>query len=105
MSRHKTEKGIVNTAKAVISYDLDQWNGSNWQCGGIGLHQAIFKSRNGQWYILHTSQWPGSTDTIEFISENEAYERLADLGGGVAESIIKTHFSAEFLAEQEKKEI
>lgn len=105
MAKYRTEKGIVNTDKAILEYSLDQWDGHNITCGGTGLHQTLYRSKKGQWYILHSSQWQGSKPRIEFIEENTAYKRLATMGEAPANKIINEYFSEKFIAERESEEI
>ena len=35
-------------------------------------HQTLYRSRRGRYYILHTSQWQGSQDRAEWVSNERA---------------------------------
>lgn len=67
---------IVNTKNAVKHWDEDTFHdghnhisvatGSQWN------HQTLYKSRKGRYYIVSTSQWQGSRDHCEWVSNHEA---------------------------------
>ena len=97
-----TEKGIVNTEKALVEFDLDRWNGSNWQ-SGQGLHETLYKSKKNIWYVLHTSQWQGAESYIEFVSENESWEKLIDSDCEYEE--FTKYFDKKFVNKMEDAEI
>ena len=63
---------------ATVKYNsnLDVWNGSNWQNGGVGLHLGITKLENGQYVLIHGSDWQGDTDWAELIDDKTAYELI-----------------------------
>jgi len=59
--------------RVTSTHNLDQWNGSNHQYGGTGHHSGVGKTRAGQFFQVHTSQWQGARpDYAEIISEAEA---------------------------------
>lgn len=55
-----------------VKTNLDTWDGSNYQCGGMGLHMGIGQTKDGRWYVCHTSQFQGSNDYAYIIDEDEA---------------------------------
>lgn len=97
-----TNKGTVNTEKAITEFDLDRWDGSN-RCSGQGLHETLYKSKKDVWYILHTSQWQGSYPSVEFITEDEAWGKLID--SDYEEKEYEKFFPNVFVVEMHESEI
>jgi hypothetical protein len=101
MARFKLEDGaIVDTDRAVKHWDEDSfWNGRNHISKATGdqfLHETLYKSSKGRYYIVHSSQWQGSVDSAEEITpidattwllqnEHELPEDLAGFEGDVIE--------------------
>ena len=77
MTRFKLEDGaLVDTDKAQASWNeaLD-WNGKNHISRATGdqfLHETLYKSAKGRYYLVHSSQWQGSQDRAGEISPEEA---------------------------------
>jgi hypothetical protein len=67
---------VVDTDKASASWaEAKFWDGRNHISKATGdqfTHQTLFRSRKGRYYVLHTSQWQGSRDHIEWVSPQEA---------------------------------
>lgn len=59
--------------------NLDHWNGSNWQCGGTGLHLGISQlKKSGKYVLIHGTQWQGSRDTAEVVSKEDALQAILE---------------------------
>lgn len=54
--------------------NLDHWDGSNWTCGGTGLHLGIGKLKDGRNYVCHGTQWEGQRNTAHVLTREEAQE-------------------------------
>jgi hypothetical protein len=85
MSKYKTEDGtIVDTDKASQSWNEEtDWNGNNYISRATGsqwLHETLYRSSKGRYYIEHESQWQGSLPSAEFISNEEACKWLLRMG-------------------------
>lgn len=77
MARYKMQDGtVIDTDNATDSWDeATRWNGNNHisvATGSQWLHQTLYRSRKGRYYIVHTSQWQGSTPHAEWVSPQEA---------------------------------
>lgn len=77
MARFKLDDGvIVDTERAAHSWDeATFWDGRNHISKATGdqfLHETLYKSRKGRYYIVHSSQWQGSQDSAEEIPPREA---------------------------------
>jgi len=77
MSRYRMSDGsVVDTANATAHWEEDTYfdghnrisraTGSQWE------HQKLYRSRKGRYYVEHWSQWQGSRDTAEWVSNEEA---------------------------------
>lgn len=67
---------------AVVEYtqNLDIWNGSNFQSGGIGQHEGLAQLENGQFVLIHGSDWEGVRDWAELISAETAFQKILKSG-------------------------
>jgi hypothetical protein len=78
------------------------WNGRDW-CRGQGLHLGISRLKNGKFVLIHGSQWEGSKDYAEVISDSEALQEIMDADPDILEepkfSDLKK-LSAEILCEE-----
>lgn len=77
MARYRIEgDGIVDTDKATAYWqESTRWDGRNKISVNTGSqwdHQTLYKSRRGRYYLLHWSQWQGSTPHAEWVSPEEA---------------------------------
>jgi len=60
--------------------NLDQWDGHNYTDGSCGCHLGIGKTRAGQYYFVHGSQWEGTRDTANICTEDEARSAVIAAG-------------------------
>ena len=65
---------VIGTVK--YNQNLDVWNGRNWQNGGTGLHLGLTKVSNGSFVLIHGSDWQGSKDWAEIISDEHAFQLI-----------------------------
>jgi len=77
MAKYKMEDGtIVNTDKATASFDEgSRFDGRNFislSTGDQWVHQTLYRSSKGRWYIETTSQWQGSTPSAEYVGAKDA---------------------------------
>ena len=77
MTMFRMEDGtVINTDKASGQWaEATDWNGSNHISRATGdqwVHQELYRSRKGRYYLIHSSQWQGSQDHAEWISPQEA---------------------------------
>ncbi len=65
---------------AATRYDEDtNWDGNNHVSVATGSqwnHEALYRTRKGQWVLNWWSQWQGSTEKYEFVSDERAKEWL-----------------------------
>jgi hypothetical protein len=91
---------IVDTENAVAHWEEStRWDGRNHisvNTGSQWCHQTLYRSRKGRYYIVHTSQWQGSTPRAEWVSNYEAArwliandESLPDNLAELAEQIVE----------------
>lgn len=81
MSRYTMDDGtIVDTKNAVQHWDEGtRWNGNNHisiATGSQWVHQTLYQSRKGRYYVETVSQWQGSTPRAEWVSNREAAKWL-----------------------------
>lgn len=62
----------------IVDYNnnLDMWNGQNHQNGGTGKHLGITKISDGNYVLIHGTDWQGERDYAEIISEEEAFQKI-----------------------------
>lgn len=77
MSRFRMSDGtVVDTDnRSAHWFEATRFDGSNQisvNTGSQWLHQELFRSRKGRYYIEHSSQWQGSTPYAEWVSNEEA---------------------------------
>lgn len=80
--RFKMDNGVVvDTDNAQKSWDEEtRWDGNNFisiPTGSQWNHQTLYKSRKGRYYIVHESQWQGSTPSANWVSDKKAARWLA----------------------------
>jgi hypothetical protein len=66
-------------AKSESFEEDTYWNGNNMISKATGSqweHETLYRTIGKKWIVGHTSQWQGSTDTYEEISDQEAAEWL-----------------------------
>lgn len=74
------------------SVSLDEWDGGNFQTGGVGYHEKIYrileidgKKVEDEYLLVKTSQWQGEHATGEILTLKEVEEHLEELGRNVDE--------------------
>jgi hypothetical protein len=77
MSKYRMDDNtIVDTTRATHTWEEDsRWDGSNHISVATGSqwdHEDLYRSRKGRYYIVHSSQWQGSTPCAEWISHRAA---------------------------------
>jgi hypothetical protein len=77
MARFQMGDGtVVDTKNAATKWDeATRWNGNNHisvNTGSQWIHETLYKSRKGRYYIVRESQWQGSSPSAEWVSEQEA---------------------------------
>ena len=85
MSKYRLEDGsIVNTSKAQAHWEEDtRWDGSNHISKATGsqwVHQTLYRSAKGRYYVETVSQWQGSLPGAELVSAEDAARWLLDNG-------------------------
>src|SRR5690554_4697508 len=63
-------------ARVRYNQDLDYWDGRNFTCGSTGRHKGITKLRDGNYVLIHGTQWQGEKDYAEIISAKEALQEI-----------------------------
>ena len=70
------ENVFVNTDNAKKSWPEETyWNGSNHISKATGsqwVHETLFLSAKGRYYIVATSQWQGTPDAAHLITAEQA---------------------------------
>ena len=61
---------------------LDYWDGHNNTSGSPGRHIGITRLADGQYVLIHGTQWQGEHDTAEIVTENEALQEILRTGNG-----------------------
>jgi AICAR transformylase/IMP cyclohydrolase PurH len=70
--------------KLARKYEEDtRWNGNNHVSVATGdqyAHESLYRTKSGLWVIHHWSQWQGSTESWEQISDAQAAAWLVTNG-------------------------
>jgi len=76
MARYRIDSTIVDTTNASDSWpEATDWDGRNHISRATGsewLHQRLYRSRRGRYYVVHDSAWEGSKAHAEWLSPQEA---------------------------------
>lgn len=76
MARYIVDGKVLDTSRAKKSFEEKIcWNGSNYISKATNdqwIHEKLYKSARGKWYIVTTSQWQGSTPSASIITEEDA---------------------------------
>lgn len=77
MARYQMDDGtVVDTDKAVKLWEEStRWNGNNHisvNTGSQWVHQTLYRSRKGRYYVVTTSQWQDSLPRAEWVSKHDA---------------------------------
>lgn len=67
---------------AVVKYNnnLDFWDGRNFSCGSTGHHLGITRLKDGRYVLIHGSNWQGSRDYAEVLTDEEALNAIISIG-------------------------
>jgi len=80
MSIYKIDDKVVDSENAVALWEEDTtWDGSNSISVNTGTqweHEQLYKSRKGNYWLEHWSQWQGSRAWAEFVPAEEAAKWL-----------------------------
>ena len=80
MSRYKVEDSILDTDRAVQSWEEEtDWDGSNHisrVTGSQWNHETLHLSAKGRFWIESCSQWQNSRPSARVISDEEAAQWL-----------------------------
>lgn len=92
MSRHRMADGtIIDTNNAKCHYDeRTDWDGNNYISRATDSqwrHQTLYESRKGRFYVVHESQWQGSSPHAEWVSPEEAVRWLLLMERAVPDSL------------------
>ena len=71
-----TDKSDDVIARVKYNADLDHWDGRNWSNGGLGNHKGITRLRDGRYVLIHGSDWQGSKDWAEIVSDETALQEI-----------------------------
>lgn len=66
------EGKLYNTETAEEVASDRYWDGHNYD--RRGRNQYLYRTKKGNFFILHTTRWSGECDRIQAISESEAME-------------------------------
>jgi hypothetical protein len=93
------QEGNLFADRIVVSeefVDLDEWDGSNWRTGGVGLHEQVHKvlkvegeAVDGMYLVYRWSQWQGQQPDALLLTKEELADHLEELGRDVEEYLSK----------------
>ena len=77
MARYRMEDNtVLDTDRATASWEeAKRFNGNNHisiATGSQWVHERLYRSRKGRYYIEHWSQWQGSLPSAEWVSKRQA---------------------------------
>jgi hypothetical protein len=76
MATYRIDGTIVRTENATAEYSEGRFHdGNNWISLATGTqwnHQTLYRSRKGRYYVVNSSQWQGSREFAEWVSNEEA---------------------------------
>ena len=87
-------------ARVKYNENLDHWDGHNWTCGGLGLHEGITRLKDGRFVIIRGSQHEGDRDYAEIVSNDMALQAVLRAKD---EKLLQKYFS-EKIAELDTEE-
>jgi hypothetical protein len=76
-----------DTHTATLVTSDRYWDGHNWERRGRNIY--LYKTRNGNFFLYHRTQWQGESDRLEPISIEEAkvwFEQLPEYEMGFKEA-------------------
>lgn len=63
---------MYSTDAASVAASDRYWDGTSWERNGRNTY--LYKTKRGAYFLHHTTSWPGETERIEPIGEEEASE-------------------------------
>jgi hypothetical protein len=63
-------------ARVNFSNNLDTWNGRSFTCGSTGRHKGIARLSDGQFVLIHGTQWQGEESRAVVVSPYEALQEI-----------------------------
>jgi hypothetical protein len=60
--------------------NLDHWDGRNHTCGSTGRHKGLTQISDGQFVLIHGTQWQNERDTAEVITPRQAVKEIIASG-------------------------
>ena len=63
-------------ARVQYNQMLDNWNGSNWQRGGVGRHLGLTILRDGTPVLIYGTNWQGERDYGVAVTQREAIHAI-----------------------------
>ena len=77
MARYRMDDGtVVDTVNATQMWNeatrFDGRNQISVNTGSQWVHEQLFRSRKGRYYIVTSSQWQGTQDRAEWVSNHRA---------------------------------
>lgn len=99
MAKHTMEDGVtIDTKKATASWQEDTyWDGNNHISKATGSqwdHETLYKSSKGRYYLVHNSQWQGSSPSAQFVEPRDAARWIISQDGELPDDLA--HFLDEF---------
>ena len=92
---YNNEGEIIGEVK--YSTNLDRWDGRNYTSGSTGRHKGLTRLKNGQFVLIHGTDWQGERDTAEIISANQALQEILKSGNL---DLLKEHPELETIREK-----
>jgi len=78
--KFRVDNTVLDTDKAACRWDeATKFNGQNHISVATGYqwyHETLYRSRKGRYYLVHTSDWQGSSSSAEIVSDREAAQWL-----------------------------
>lgn len=66
--------------RVKYSTNLDSYDGSNYCSGHTGRHQGLTKLKNGNYVLIHISEWQYENNHAEIISAEQALQEVLHCG-------------------------
>jgi hypothetical protein len=73
------DRKVYDTETATLITSDRYWDGSNFERSGRNTY--LYKTKNGNYFSYHTTQWQGERDSIEALTVEQAkdlYEQLPE---------------------------
>lgn len=63
-------------ARVKYNQDLDYWDGRNFTNGGTGRHLGLTKLKDGNYVLIHGTQWEGEKDFGVIATAEEVLQEI-----------------------------